>query len=199
MSRPVPDAPKDQLEFAWKVHAYTNEYIRFADSKAGLALAVVAGLVATLFGAKGHTHLHYSRLWFVCGAIDGEATALGGLSLVGFLGLLAAAWLLIRAIWPRLWAKSQADIEKEKAANPPVIPGGRGLIFWDKVREHSTAAEYEGAVKQADVAAQLHQVADHVHTLAGIAKQKYDRILWAVLPGVIGAIATVLVLYLMKG
>src|SRR5437763_11946832 len=65
-SVPAPAAPAGppapSLEFLWKVHSYTNDYIRFADTKAGIALALVAGLLATLFGSKAHYYLAPSRL-----------------------------------------------------------------------------------------------------------------------------------------
>jgi len=57
METPVPDAGKalpSEWEFAWKVHAYTNDYIRFADAKAGVVITWCASLVALLFAAKAH-------------------------------------------------------------------------------------------------------------------------------------------------
>jgi hypothetical protein len=43
-----------QIEFAWHVHTYTNEYVRFADTKAAAVLAISAGLIGGLFAAKAH-------------------------------------------------------------------------------------------------------------------------------------------------
>ncbi len=188
---------KEQLEFAWKVHGYTNEYIRFADSKAGVALAIAAGLVASLFGAKAHTYLHYSRLWFVCGGFEWEATLVAVFSLVAFGGLITAAVLLVWAIEPRLWKKTPADGEAEKTVNPPLV-AGRDLIYWESVREHGTGDGYDQAVRQTDPDTQLRQVTEHVFVLGDIAKKKYARIKWSIWAGVVGTVATLAALYLIK-
>lgn len=195
----MPAETKDQLEFAWKVHGYTNEYIRFADSKAGVALAVAAGLLASLFGAKAHTYLHYSRLWFVCGEFEWESTLVATLSLIAFAGLILAAGFLVWAIEPRVWAKTPKDGKAEKAATPTIIATSRGLIFWESVRACGTAGEYDAAVRETNVNAQLNQVTSHVFVLGDIAKRKYDRIKWAIWSGVVGTAATLVALYLIKG
>ena len=194
----MPDPTKEQLDFAWKVHSYTNEYIRFADSKAGLTLAVAAGLVASLFGAKAHAYIHWSRLWFVCGQFEWESTLIGIFSLVSFLGLLAAAVLLVWAIEPRIWSKSHEDKRTEMDAMPPLLVTSRGLIYWELVRAHGTAAAYEAELKDTDCNAQITQVTAHIFVLGDIAKRKYVRIKWAIWAGCLGTLASLITLYLIR-
>lgn len=79
---PIPDALvsggniEERLEFLWKVHGYTNDYIRFADTKAGLiagtVLAVIGAIVAAHpFDSISETPIgqqHY-RVWFAAAAV----------------------------------------------------------------------------------------------------------------------------------
>ncbi|MCY2926387.1 MAG: hypothetical protein NT031_13295 [Planctomycetota bacterium] len=53
----VPDDGKPALEFAWNTHRYLNEYIRFADAKAGVVIAVCSALVASLYAGKVYSFL----------------------------------------------------------------------------------------------------------------------------------------------
>jgi hypothetical protein len=41
-------------EFIWKVHPYTNDYIRFADTKAAAVIAWCVSLISLLFASKAH-------------------------------------------------------------------------------------------------------------------------------------------------
>jgi hypothetical protein len=63
-------------DFIWKVHSYTNEYIRFADAKAGAVIAWCSALTAALFAAKAHYKFRGSSIDFF-----------GFLALVAFLSL----------------------------------------------------------------------------------------------------------------
>ena len=53
---------QDQNEFFWKVHSYTNEYIRFADTKAELVIGWTLALVGALrSGRTQEVRMEFSR------------------------------------------------------------------------------------------------------------------------------------------
>ncbi len=94
-------APADaNQEFAWKVHQYTNEYIRFADQKAGIVLAVETGLLAAAYAAKLHQACWPSRLTVSEATL--YDTTVGVLSWLAFAGLGLGAIFALWAVAPRL-------------------------------------------------------------------------------------------------
>ena len=46
------ESPTGTSDFLWEVHRYTNEYIRFADTKAGFIAGVSAALVGSLVASS---------------------------------------------------------------------------------------------------------------------------------------------------
>src|SRR4051794_35473694 len=74
------------LDFIWKTHDYTNNYIRFADTKAGLIVVIISGLLAGLLNAKAYLWMSPER-FNPSGALFKE-TVLGGLALATFLALV---------------------------------------------------------------------------------------------------------------
>jgi hypothetical protein len=139
---------KERLDFLWRIHAYTNDYIRFADTKAGFVagavLAVIGALVAShpfdSLSQSPLTQLPY-RVWF-------SASVLAVL-VVSF----TCALLAIR---PRV-----------KSAMP------RGFIFWVSVVEHGSDMAYASECKKLSVDEMELNVSRHIYALAAICKRKY--------------------------
>lgn len=178
-------------EFAWKVHAYTNEYIRFADGKAGASVAWASALLAGLYAVRAH---HHFLAWPTVSNIAWERTAIAGLSLAAFLflGLATIAGLL--TLWPRMWTGTEdedtgwigamwnrlSSLFKKKSPPPP------GLIFWESVRTFENDVVYAAAVRSASSGDLDEAVAKHVFHLARVSKAKYfwvTRSVWMVSVG----------------
>lgn len=158
-------------DFLWEVHRYTNEYIRFADTKAafiaGASTALIGSLVASsLFDACFRTS---PCLW----------SKLQWVGVLGVLFLGASLALSIAAIRPRLWNKTTV-----------------GFIFWGSISGHGTARHFTHAVQELPARARSYAISDHLFALAAIAKRKYAFVDYALSAGVIGGFLTGTVLFL---
>lgn len=147
--------------FLWETHKYTNEYIRFADTKAaftaGAATALIGSLVASsILDSCFRTNLcQWSKLQWI--------------GLAGLLLLVVALALSIAAIRPRLWNKT------------PV-----GLIFWDSIVAHGSASQFTHAIHHSTGKERSNAVSNHLFVLASIAKRKYTYVAWAIYTVVLG-------------
>jgi len=184
--RPLP--PAEALEFGWNVHTYLNEYIRFADAKAGVVMAWCAALIGAMFSARVHECL---LKWPV---FIGWTWA----GLVEVLGALAAFVLLVLAIVggaavivPRLRRTPIAkDGKQPNSTQSSSAPEPAGLIYWDDILMHGDRASYGTALRQATP----QYVADHNFVLAEIAKEKYGWVAWSVWIAAVGtAVAAVMI------
>lgn len=81
--------PDKLNEFAWNVHSYTNEYIRFADTKAELVIGWTSAIVGALLATDFEKHFALSIPGTICFA--------------GFLLLLASFACGFWTVLPRLW------------------------------------------------------------------------------------------------
>lgn len=173
-------------EFAWSVHSYVNEYIRFADTKA----AVVVGWCLAVFSGIYATNLHKSILhhdptppsWLIfLFAVSGTVFLV--------LGFGFAVWTIVPRLWrdltPKTWL---AFLSSGHAARTAPIGG---LIFWDEVLVHSTAEEYVSAVSSADDSQLLRATCQHVFILSGVSRAKFTHVNRAILLTAGGTILTV--------
>jgi hypothetical protein len=160
---PLEDGAKNRLDFLWKIHGYTNDYIRFADTKAGFAagavLAVMGALVAShpfdALSGIPFTRLHY-RVWF-------SAFALTMLVFSFVCALLA--------IRPRL-----------KSTVP------KGFIFWASVIEHESDMAYAGGCKKLSIDDMELNVSRHIYALATISTRKYFWTNLSIITGSLGGL-----------
>src|SRR5438270_11216146 len=90
------DEIKQKTEFLWKVHSYINDYVKFADAKAGVVIVFDSGILGALYSA-GFTRLFTSpvaawsvRAWAAC---------------LVFVGLGVWAVFAAHGIVPRLWTE----------------------------------------------------------------------------------------------
>jgi hypothetical protein len=158
----VPD-PKES--FLWDVHKYTNEYIRFADTKA----AFMAGVDAALIGTAVSSSLYDSCLRQT--PCHWSAAVWLGISGIIPLGLSIA--FCVSTIVPRLWHN--------------VI---HGFIYWDSVLAHGSPKQFIQAYDALSPESMTHELANHVYVLASIAKKKYGFVRRAVWSGVVGGVLT---------
>jgi hypothetical protein len=153
----------DRLDFLWKIHGYTNDYIRFADTKAGLAAATVLAVMGALVAAHPFDSIsetpiaqqHY-RVWFASAAI----------------AILAFSFICtLLAIRPRL--KSE-------------VP--KGFIFWESVIAHNSDLAFASECKKLVAEDMELNVSRHIYALAGIATRKYFWTNLSILSGSIGGL-----------
>ena len=154
-------------EFLWNVHSYTNEYIRFADAKAGVVITLASALIGALFTAD----LHHAFMRFPVPQwrFTGWGACLAFLSLVA--AIAASGW----AVRPRLWTKQKP-----------------GVIFWESIVAHRSSDAFWGNLRLTDDLARTEHVARHIYDLGGVCRAKYRLAaigLWlAILGGVLAAL-----------
>jgi hypothetical protein len=151
----------DVDEFLWEVHNYTNEYIRFADTKA----AFIAGASSALIGS-----LVASSLFDSCFRIT--LCQWSKTQWIGFAGLLFLAFSLalsVTATRPRLWNNARV-----------------GFIYWGSIVGHKTAGSFTRAFHDLSVRERSAALSNHLFVLARIAERKYafvDRALYSGIAG----------------
>lgn len=179
------------LDYLWKVHGYTNEYIRFGDTKAALILAIITGLIAALFGAKVHEYASPTRLdWANAKA---AATAFGVLTVLAFVFLLLAAVFIFLGIAPRLWADYKCDFLDWVRGK--FEPHAAGPLAFINVANYTDANSYWATVQGMTPGQQAESVARHVHVLAKIADRKFKWIERGILVGYPGVLFACIVLF----
>lgn len=170
--------PSSAAEFIWKVHGYTNEHIRFADTKAGAVITASGGILGVLLAAK--VHHHFMDATFSVVPFDGKQTFLALASLGAFLLLGTALGCGFWAIKPRLWSKKGSGVHP------------KGVVYWENVTRHTTE-EYVKAVLAMGDNDLVRIPSEHVHVLAGIASEKYFWVNLSVMLGAVGGMLAALV------
>jgi hypothetical protein len=187
-----PAAGSEALDFSWRVHGYTNEYIRFADQKAGVVLAVESGLVAALYSAKLHQARSLSRL-NVPNAVAFD-TLLGVTSFLAFAALLLGVLFALLAITPRLWHEFVPSI-RARVLGKLTGETPKGAIFWKQVLAHKQQEEYATYLAGMTAGQKDLAVAHHVFALAGVADAKFGWINLSIGAGAIGATFAIVALF----
>jgi hypothetical protein len=160
--------------FLWQVHEYTNEYIRFADTKAAFIAAASTALIGTCISS---TILDSSLRKSPCAWYWSQWTAAAGLVLLS-VSVLLSLW----AIRPRLWNKT------------PI-----GFIFWESIGGHTSASAFSQAIHKTTAHVRTNAIAEHLFILASIAKRKYACVNYAMWLGIGGGALTAIALFLQHG
>lgn len=156
-----------QIDFAYFVHAYLRDSIKFADQKAAFILAIASGLLAFLVrqGAQKSllTPLQIRQFsewsaFFAC----------------LFTGLAALFSLLV--VLPRLGTKTG------------------GPIYWRGITNLGSLPAYKAAIQGLDKNRIVMAVLDHCYELADIANRKFELLKWATWFGAFAAVAAAFVL-----
>jgi hypothetical protein len=188
---------KDQLDFLWKVHGYTSDFIRFADAKAGTVIVISSGLIASLMSHSAHQH--FRRVSF-SSRPNWELTKLAILSASSFFLLGLAICFAVLAILPRL---RQDPLGKKGFLDWIASLGmwvrgllgsgqgrSRGMIFWGGVVAHRTREEYHDALAKADDQSWPRFVSDQVFVLSEICDEKFRMVNRSVIAGFLGGVLT---------
>jgi hypothetical protein len=134
--------------FLWDVQRYTNDYIKFADTKAAFTIAASTGLSGSLVASQIFDALlrHGSA----------DMSSLQLLSILALVFLVSSIVTCVWAIRPRVWSNAKP-----------------GFIFWESVKLHGTAHNYLRALKEASAAHREKALSEQTFILASIAQQKY--------------------------
>jgi hypothetical protein len=168
MSTQVPTPSADPIvpssfptEFLWNVQKYINDYLRFGDTKAALAVATVSAIMGALFKVKAQeAFLHAVGQW----------GCIAWLSLTAFAFLAVSAVLGIVAITP-----------------PFGQPKTRGLMYWAEVATYKDDVEYSNDLLAHDAEARFRVLARHVFIVSRVCTLKYRLVRLCILTGVVGA------------
>jgi len=136
------------LDFAWNVHEYINEYIRFADAKAGAVIAFASALIAALYAAGLHKQVLTKPL--------SESGWFGVLAVAAFLLLGTGVLLAGYAIRPRL-------INRQS----------QGFVFWGSILGYGTSTDLWRAFQNQAEEHLTEHLVHHLHTLAHVCDRKY--------------------------
>jgi hypothetical protein len=165
-----PDPNESRSDFLWEVHKYTNEYIRFADTKAAFIAGISAALIGSLVASPLFDSIFLSTpcLW----------SKLQWTGIAALLLLAVSLVLSIAAIRPRLWNKTSV-----------------GYIFWGSIAGHGSMLQFTRAVHELSQLGMTNAISDHLFVLSSIAKRKYAYVDWALSVGVAGGALAGIVLF----
>jgi hypothetical protein len=155
-------------DFLWKVHSYTNDYIRFADTKAAVVIAWASALVSGLYGLKAHHFLAPAKFDTADPAL--WPTLQGGLAATAFLFLGLAFVMAMAVVMPRLWTKKTT-----------------GFIFWEDILGHVSGTALLNDLERSQETKK--HLADHLFQIAQISRRKYRRLRWAIGFSLVGGVA----------
>ena len=139
-------------EFLWQVHAYTNDYVRFADTKAAFCVGIASALIGVLFASKSHElFIQTMPVRFV-----GDCNYLAYISMGAFILLIFSIAASVLAVRPRLWTYSE-----------------EGFIFWGAIANFKDpdifTARYQSQTEE-----ELSQcLSHHLYSLATVCRRKY--------------------------
>jgi hypothetical protein len=153
----------NRTEYAWKVHSYINDYIRFADTKAAVIILFSSGLVAGLFRAGVHRKFVGCPATGLCG--------LGGVACAAFFLLTLAVILSAWAIRPRLRTTQKT-----------------GFIFWDSIRNHGPVGTFIQEFDSKTDGQLRDHILHHVRDLSNVCHSKYFWVARSLWVAVIGAL-----------
>ena len=144
------------------VHAYLNDYIRLADTKAAAVFVVASGMVSILVSTSPHWNASHPNvpkaIWF---------------SSAVFINVVAALTSLL-IVTPRL-----------------VRGTSRGLIFWRDILVFESAESYAKASASITEASADEHIARHNWVLAQIADRKYRLLRLAFVLAAFGLLTSV--------
>ena len=158
---------EEHSEFAYFLHLYIRDFIKFADQKAAFILAVTSTIL-TFLARQGAQR---SLLAPIAHRSLTEWFATVSCLLVGISALLA---LLV--VLPRLRGKPS------------------GIVYWGALLQRGGASAYKHSLRPLDSHLLIGEILEHCYELAEIADSKYELLKWSIWLGAVGAIAAAFVL-----
>jgi len=156
---------ENKSQFAWNVHSYLCDFIKFGDAKAaficGLSGSLVAWLIQLVDWHKGVT----------------AESVLGAISIVPFCFAFLCGFA---AIWPNLFTLKS----RKKKSHPNQLEGDgketvtKGFVFWKCILVHGNANTFVKEMEGLSDSDPLKHVSHHNYELAEVADRKYWWITW---------------------
>lgn len=153
-----------KLGFLWATHQYVNEYIRFSDTKAGLTVVFVSGVLGTLYTLRVQDSFLRQPIR--------EWTTLSIAGLAAFLFLTCSVVLAGVAIKPRL-----------------TKPGDPGFLYWADVAAHKSSLSLWQSFRDESIEELAEHLSNHLFVLSRICESKYYWVNHCILAGIIGSVA----------
>jgi hypothetical protein len=154
-------------QFAYFLHLYIRDFIKFADQKAAFILALASAILAFLVRQGAHKSL----LAPIGNRNFSDWSAFFACFLISSTSLLA---LLV--VLPRLSGKRT------------------GVVYWGAFLQSGGASAYKATLQPLDGNRLVSEILEHCYELAEIADRKYELLKWATWLGALGAIAAAFVL-----
>ena len=154
-------------QFAYFLHLYIRDFIKFGDQKAAFVLAVTSAILAflvrqgaqkSLLAPLGNRSFSDWSAFFAC--------------LLVSLG----ACMALLVVLPRLRGKPH------------------GIVYWGAFLPLGDASAYKATLRPLDEHQLVSAVLEHCYELAEIADRKYELLKWATWLGALGAVAAAFVL-----
>ena len=165
-----------QVDFLWQVHSYTNEYIRFADTKAALTIAWATALLGALYAERVH-------------AVPDRTTAFLVITLMATAPLCAGFVLAVLSILPRLYRNPIAKLRANSTTS--TATKSVGLIYWGDVQSLKNASAYEQHIEKLDEENIVGELSRHMFVLSDIANSKYRLVNLSIAVVAVGSIFAV--------
>jgi len=189
----TPSSATTALDFQWKIHAYVNDYIKFADAKAAVVIAWTSALIGALYAVRAHDAVAKLQLSFWL--MPFREMYLGAGSAIAFVLLALGFWFAVVAIAPRL-RPSYPTIEEQALENQRIYGTSdlRPVIFWKQIRAYNTGNDYWKATESLTDEQRLAEIGRHCWTLSRIVMNKYWWVGWSLRLAFFGSIAVAAVI-----
>jgi hypothetical protein len=163
MQHTAPIQWAERLEFVWKVHSYTCDWISTADTKAAFFFASYSAVLGAAYAAK--LHHRFTQVAADHWQLAAFASILAFILLAA--GIVCAFW----ALKPRLWNEKQT-----------------GLIFWENIQAHGTPSNFLNELKNTSCESLTEHVAHHTFMLGRIIHWKFIWVSWSAGLGLAGMV-----------
>lgn len=155
----------------WGIHSYINEYIRFADAKAGAVI-----LIAT---AGAGVNLDNQTVRAIVALPFCEFSFLHWWLFICFGFFFISFCFAVATIFPRLWSSNLpfkhtigkvVEVVDKNCAWVDIGSPAKSLIFWDDISSRENASVYQSDFERSDLKS---EVLDHIYILSRVATNKY--------------------------
>jgi hypothetical protein len=180
------------LEYLWKVHDYTNNDIRFADTKAVMSIGFCSALISGMFAAKLQRFILTGPSltnirWYE--TLMGIGTALSLLMLGG--AVLSSVWAFIPRLWDRRLPTWWLRVKHAFWRTPSTTTG---FMYWEHIRAHHSPHLFWQQATQLREEELAEKIAEHLFVLSCVCTDKYLCLTRSVLLAVPGGLLAAVVL-----
>jgi hypothetical protein len=181
-------------DFLWKAHDGVMNDIRFADTKAVMAIGFCSAMISGMFAAGLPRFLRAGLSLKPIGVYETLMAFGTGLALLMLGGAcVAATWAFVPRLWDRHIPSWRARVKHVFWREPSST---RGYLYWEHIRAHMNPAEFWKQISQLQEEELMEKVAEHLFVLSCVATEKYmslTRSVGLALPG--GALAAILLFF----